>query len=84
MCHELFGPKEVQIDHIESVIDITKGWESWDVYIERLFCDIENLACLCKQCHSSKTSAEVHMRKFSRAKRKAEASVHDEGEDEEI
>jgi len=84
MCHELFGPKEVQIDHIESVIDINKGWESWDVYIERLFCDIENLACLCKQCHSSKTSAEVHMRKFSRAKRKAEASVHDEGEDEEI
>ncbi len=81
MCKELFGPKEVQIDHIESVIDIVKGWESWDVYIERLFCDIENLACLCKQCHSVKTAAEVHMRKFSRAKRKAEASVHDEDEE---
>jgi len=76
-CKQLFGPKEVQIDHIHPVIDIVKGWESWDVYIERLFCDVENLACLCKNCHESKTSIEVQMRKYAREKRN-EGSDEDE------
>ena len=80
MCKGLFGPKEVQIDHIQPVIDIIKGFTTWDDYIERLFCDVENLACLCKTCHASKTESEVHMRKYARAKRKAEASVYDEDE----
>lgn len=79
-CKGLFGTKEVQVDHIHPVIDIIKGWEGWDVYIERLFCDVENLACLCKNCHEVKTAAEVHMRKYAREKRKAEESEHDDEE----
>jgi hypothetical protein len=81
MCHELFGPKEVQVDHIDPVIDIIKGWESWDTYIARLFCDLDGLACLCKTCHESKTAAEVQMRKYARAKRKEENTEHDEDEE---
>lgn len=80
-CKGLFGPKEVQVDHREPVIDIIKGWESWDIYIERLFCDVENLACLCKNCHDAKTQIEVSMRKYAREKRKTEESG--ESEDEE-
>lgn len=82
MCHELFGPKEVQIDHIFPVIDIMKGFTTWDDYIDRLFCDVENLACLCKTCHASKTAAEVQMRKYARAKRQEEPTVYDEETDE--
>lgn len=74
MCHELFKAKEVQVDHIHPVIDIMKGWQSWDSYIDRLFCDIDGLACLCKTCHESKTASEVQMRKYARAKRKEEAN----------
>jgi hypothetical protein len=81
MCKELFGPKEVQIDHIDPVIDIIKGFTTWDDYINRLFCDLEGLACLCKTCHESKTQAEVHMRKYARAKRKEEATEYNEDEE---
>lgn len=77
-CKELFGAKEVQIDHIFPVVDIIKGWESWDVYIERLFCDVDNLACLCKNCHEVKTASEVHMRAYARAKRKEEKTEIDD------
>lgn len=80
MCKELFTSKEVQIDHISSVIDIMKGWQGWDSYIERLFCDLDNLACLCKQCHSQKTLSEVSMRKYARAKNKLESSEEDDEE----
>ena len=80
MCKGLFKSKETQIDHIQPVIDIMKGWQGWDSYIERLFCDLDGLACLCKTCHEAKTSAEVQMRKYARAKRKEEAT---EEQDEE-
>jgi 5-methylcytosine-specific restriction endonuclease McrA len=80
MCHELFGAKECHVDHRNPVVDIIKGWESWDVFIDRLFCGVENLDLLCKNCHDSKTRMEVEMRKYARAKRKEEANEHDEDE----
>lgn len=80
MCHELFKSKDTQIDHVQSVIDIMKGWQGWDSYIERLFCDVENLACLCTTCHDSKTRSEVTMRKYARIKNKEEISKSDDEE----
>ena len=50
-CNELFGPKEVQVDHI---IEIGK-LISWDDWITKLFCDVSNLQVLCKSCHLAKT-----------------------------
>lgn len=81
ICHELFTNKEIAVDHIFPVIDIVEGFKDWNTYIDRLFCDLENLAALCKNCHASKTAQEVQMRKYARAKRKEEASVHDEDEE---
>jgi 5-methylcytosine-specific restriction endonuclease McrA len=78
MCKELFSAKEVQIDHRQPVVDIIKGWESWDVFIARLFCDVDNLDCLCVNCHKSKSAMEVEMRKYARAKRKAEDEDNEE------
>jgi 5-methylcytosine-specific restriction endonuclease McrA len=78
MCHELFGAKECHVDHRNPVVDIIKGWESWDVFIARLFCDVENLDLLCKNCHESKSAMEVQMRKYARAKRNAEGEDNEE------
>lgn len=79
ICKGHFPAKQTQVDHRESVISVTEGWQGWDTYIERLFCDVENLDLLCKNCHEAKTTMEVQMRAFSRKKRKEE-----ETEDEEI
>lgn len=81
MCKELFRDKEVQVDHRNPVIDIEKGWQGWDSFIERLFCEVDQLDVLCKTCHGVKTAHEVQMRKYFRAKRKAQNE--DDGEDEE-
>jgi 5-methylcytosine-specific restriction endonuclease McrA len=44
----------VHVDHIEPIGDL----ESWDSYIEKLFCPASNLQVLCKDCHDKKTTNE--------------------------
>jgi 5-methylcytosine-specific restriction endonuclease McrA len=62
MCKELFGPKEVQLDHIHPVIDPQKGFTTWDDYIERLYPYEEGWQCVCTTCHDYKTFTEDQMR----------------------
>lgn len=54
---------KVYMDHIEPVIDPEKGWQGWDVYIERMFCEEDGYQCLCRSCHDSKTFLENQLRK---------------------
>jgi len=56
-CKELFGHKDVALDHIEPVVPIT-GFTTWDSFIERLFCDESGYQVLCKVCHKVKTQSE--------------------------
>jgi hypothetical protein len=44
-------------------VDPKKGFVGWDVYIDRMFCEIENLQVLCKPCHKIKTDQEKLERK---------------------
>src|SRR5688572_3040895 len=53
-CEESFPQRDVQVDHIEAIGEFT----SWDVFIERLFCEADNLQVLCKPCHKAKTIKE--------------------------
>ena len=62
-CSTSFPSKEVQVDHIEPVVDPIIGFVDWNTFIERLFCDKENLQVLCKKCHKEKTKLEVIKRK---------------------
>ena len=62
-CKQDFPAKEVQIDHIKPVIDPKVGFVSWDVFIERLYCDKKNFQCLCVACHKNKTKKESIARK---------------------
>jgi 5-methylcytosine-specific restriction endonuclease McrA len=61
-CNGIFDRSSVQIDHIEPVIKL-EGWDSWDGFIERLFCGKEGQQCVCKGCHKSKTFLENELRK---------------------
>lgn len=55
--------KNVFVDHIESVVDTKEGFQGWDVFIERLFCEADGLQVLCKECHDSVTAEEREERK---------------------
>lgn len=46
------------VDHINPVIDPKVGFTTWDDFIERLFCEAENLQLLCKTCHDKKSKEE--------------------------
>ena len=57
-CKQLFTSTNVTVDHIVPVVG-PEGFVSWDMFIERLFCPIKNLQCLCKPCHALKTKKET-------------------------
>lgn len=57
-CKGIFRAKDVQVDHIEPVIEIEKGFVDYNTYISRLFCEVENFQALCSHCHKDKTSSE--------------------------
>lgn len=62
-CNKHFVATDVQVDHVKPVVDPVKGFISWDVYVDNLFCELENLQILCKPCHKEKTAEEKLMRK---------------------
>jgi hypothetical protein len=52
-CKNWFARKEVEVDHIVPCGSLNK--ETVAVFIERLFCEVNHLQVLCKNCHHSKT-----------------------------
>ena len=62
-CNKLYVATDVQVDHIKPVVDPKKGFVSWDIYINRMFCEIEDLQVMCKPCHKIKTDQEKLERK---------------------
>jgi len=84
-CKGLFfdrkGAKEIAIDHILPVVDVEVGSADYHTYIQRLFCSVDNLQCLCnfkgerdgkKSCHKIKTAEENVQRREAEARRKLE------------
>lgn len=62
-CDKKINSLEKVIDHIMPVIDPSVGFVDYQTYINRLFCDIDNLQILCKPCHTIKTNAENKIRR---------------------
>jgi 5-methylcytosine-specific restriction endonuclease McrA len=62
-CAKHFVAADVQVDHINPVVDPVQGFVSWDVYIDRMFCELHHLQVLCKPCHKEKTQREKEERK---------------------
>ena len=65
-CQGCFPAAEVQVDHIEAIIDPLVGFVSWDEVVNRMFCEKENLQVLCTPCHKVKTAAEKTLAKERR------------------
>lgn len=61
-CEQIFGPKEIALDHIIPVVG-ELGFEDWNNYITRLFCDEDGFQVLCHECHTIKTNKENNERK---------------------
>ena len=62
MCSDDFKREEVDIDHVHPVVSLKDGFNSWDEYINSLFCPVDGFQILCKSCHSVKTQLEDTMR----------------------
>lgn len=66
VCAECGGAHlrvDVHADHIEPVEPIDREVVSWDEHIGRLFCELENMQCLCTGCHKTKTNEENEARR---------------------
>lgn len=57
-CAAHFPATNIAVDHIKPVVDPKQGFQGFDVFIERLFCEADGLQCLCKECHAVKTQDE--------------------------
>lgn len=65
----------VFVDHINPIIDPNVGFTNWDDMINRMFCDSDNLAVVCKDCHTTKTNEERAVAALRRAKEKSSAET---------
>jgi len=74
-CDQEGKRKFVHVDHVFPVIDPLRGFEGFDTYISRLYCDKAGLQILCTPCHSAKTKAENKLRREAKKKAKALKAV---------
>ena len=56
-CKEWFPEKKINIDHIIPAGSLNCA-DDLGPFVERLFCEVDNLQCLCEKCHDVKTKLE--------------------------
>lgn len=64
-CRGLFPQNGVQADHVVPVVG-PEGFQNWDLYIKRLFCEADGFRILCKACHATVSSKERAGRAFEK------------------
>jgi len=61
VCKEWFADKEINVDHIIPAGTLRCA-QDLPGFIERLFCEVDNLQVLCNVCHNKKTQDEKSKR----------------------
>lgn len=56
-CKQWFPEKNINVDHITPAGSLN-SYSDLPGFVERLFCEIDNLQCLCSKCHDQKTKQE--------------------------
>lgn len=56
-CKNWFPDKKINVDHICPAGSLNSAQDLPD-FIERLFCEVDNLQVLCETCHNVKTKSE--------------------------
>ena len=62
-CGGEFTNKDVEVDHIDPVVDPKVGFVDWNTFISRLFSPKDNYQVLCKVCHKAKSDLEKKVKK---------------------
>ena len=70
-CKQLFPLTKVEVDHKKPVVS-DSGFTNYEDYIDRLFCEADNLQVLCKPCHKAKSKVEAGKRASKRNASKAD------------
>ena len=60
-------------DHISPIVRVEMGFEDWNTYIDRMYCEEGNWQKLCKTCDKVKQKEETEERKKWRRIRKEKA-----------
>jgi hypothetical protein len=64
MCGKDIRKKEMALDHKLPIVPVT-GWDNYDGFIERLFCNVDGFQVICKEtCHHIKTQSENALRRL--------------------
>lgn len=58
VCKQWSSASKMAVDHIVPVISIDEGFNDWNEFIDRLWCDKSNLQRICDTCHDKKTQDE--------------------------
>jgi 5-methylcytosine-specific restriction endonuclease McrA len=56
-CKGWFPEKKINVDHIKPAGSLNCAADLAP-FVQRLFCEIDNLQCLCEECHNVKTQLE--------------------------
>jgi hypothetical protein len=58
VCEEWVGSTKIVIDHKNPVVSVEQGFQDWNEFILRLWCNKSNIQRICKACHYGKTYEE--------------------------
>jgi 5-methylcytosine-specific restriction endonuclease McrA len=59
VCKNWFIEKKINVDHINAAGSLRSS-KDLPGFVERLFCEVDNLQVLCEKCHDKKTKADKH------------------------
>lgn len=68
ICSQWFKAKEVVVDHFPVAAGSILSVEDIGPFAQNLFCEVDNLRCLCVQCHSVHSIADAKGITFEEAK----------------
>lgn len=75
ICKRHTPTYKMQVDHILPVVGLSETLEdmSWDLLVDRLWCDPKNLLAICEEDHKEKTRQERKQRvQYKKEKKKNE------------
>ena len=64
-CKKWFPDKQINVDHVTPAGELNKA-DDLPGFVERLFCEVKGLQCLCTNCHNEKTKQEKEQLKIKR------------------
>lgn len=65
-CGKWYQEKKINVDHIRPAGSLNCA-QDLPGFVERLFCEVDNLQVLCEKCHDKKTKTEKNEKSNSKA-----------------